>query len=51
MPDQAWRCSAPAAGDVAQEVASAAVAEVLVVEHAALDPYTPDAYAAALRAR
>jgi electron transfer flavoprotein alpha subunit len=37
-------------GSLAQELASAAVAEVLVVEHAALDPYTPDAYAAACRA-
>ena len=35
---------------VARELASAAVAEVLVVEHGALDPYTPDAYAAACRA-
>ncbi|HEU5258017.1 MAG TPA: electron transfer flavoprotein subunit alpha/FixB family protein [Vicinamibacterales bacterium] len=34
---------------VAQEVASAAVAEVLVAEHAALEPYTPDAYAFASR--
>jgi electron transfer flavoprotein alpha subunit len=39
-----------ATGGVAQEVASAAVAEVLVAEHAALEPYTPDAYAAAARA-
>ena len=39
-----------ATGTVAQELASAAVSEVLVVEHAALDPYTPDAYAAACRA-
>jgi electron transfer flavoprotein alpha subunit len=31
-----------ATGGVAQEVASAAVAEVLVAEHAALEPYTPD---------
>jgi electron transfer flavoprotein alpha subunit len=37
-------------GVVAQELASAAVSEVLVVEHAALEPYTPDAYAAACRA-
>jgi len=37
-------------GDVAQELASAAVSEVLVVEHPALDAYTPDAYAAACRA-
>src|SRR5436309_13680206 len=36
-----------ATGNVAQEVASAAVAGILVAEHAALDPYTPDAYAAA----
>jgi electron transfer flavoprotein alpha subunit len=39
-----------AAADVAKEVASAAVAEVLVADHSALDPYTPDAYAAASRA-
>lgn len=39
-----------ATGAVAQEVASAAVAEVLVAEHAALETYTPDAYAAAARA-
>jgi len=32
---------------VAQELASAAVAEILVVDHAALETYTPDAYAAA----
>jgi electron transfer flavoprotein alpha subunit len=38
-----------ATGAVAQEVASAAVAEVLVAEHAALEPYTPDAYASASR--
>jgi electron transfer flavoprotein alpha subunit len=38
-----------ATGAVAQEVASAAVAEVLVAEHPALDPYTPDAYASASR--
>ena len=38
-----------ATGAVAQEVASAAVAEVLVEEHAALEPYTPDAYASASR--
>ena len=36
-----------ATGGVAQEMASAAVAGVLVAEHPALDPYTPDAYAAA----
>src|SRR5262245_44384766 len=40
----------PATGAVTQEVASAAVAEVLVAEHAALEPYTPDAYASAARA-
>jgi len=34
---------------VAQEVASAAVAEVLAIENAALEPYTPDAYASASR--
>jgi electron transfer flavoprotein alpha subunit len=39
-----------ATGGVSQEVASASVAEILVGEHAALDPYTPDAYAAACRA-
>jgi electron transfer flavoprotein alpha subunit len=38
-----------ATGGVAQELASAAVAEVLVAEHAALEPYTPDAYASASR--
>ena len=36
-----------ATGGVAQELAAAAVAEVVVAEHPALDPYTPDAYAAA----
>lgn len=36
-----------ATGGIAEELASASVAEVLVVEHAALDPYTPDAYAVA----
>ena len=39
-----------ATGGVAQELAAAAVAEVLVAEHAALDPYTPDGFAAAGRA-
>jgi electron transfer flavoprotein alpha subunit len=34
----------------AQEVASAAISEVLVAEHSALEPYTPDAYASASRA-
>jgi electron transfer flavoprotein alpha subunit len=38
-----------AMGGAAQEVASAAVAEVLAAEHAALEPYTPDAYASASR--
>ena len=38
-----------ATGGVAQEVASAAIAEVLVAEHAALEPYTPEAYASAAR--
>jgi electron transfer flavoprotein alpha subunit len=37
-------------GSVAQELATAAVAEVLVGEHAALEPYTPDAYVAAVTA-
>ena len=36
-----------ATGAIAPELASASVAEVLVAEHAALDPYTPDAFAAA----
>ncbi|HEY3092119.1 MAG TPA: electron transfer flavoprotein subunit alpha/FixB family protein [Vicinamibacterales bacterium] len=39
-----------ATGGVAQELASAAVAEILVAEHPALDPYTPDAYASAAAA-
>jgi electron transfer flavoprotein alpha subunit len=39
-----------ATGGVAQDLASAAIAEVLVAEHAALEPYTPDAYAFVLRA-
>jgi electron transfer flavoprotein alpha subunit len=39
-----------AMGGVAQELASAAVAEVLVAEHPVLEPYTPDAYAFAVRA-
>ena len=38
-----------ATGGVAQELATASVAEVIVAEHAALDPYTPDGYAAAAR--
>ena len=36
-------------GNIAQELASASVAEVLIAENAALEPYTPDAYAAACR--
>ena len=36
-------------GNIAKELASAAVAEVLVAENAALEPYTPYAYAAACR--
>jgi electron transfer flavoprotein alpha subunit len=39
-----------AAGGVPQELAGAGVAEVIVVQHPALDPYTPDAYTMALRA-
>lgn len=39
-----------ATGTVAQDLASASVAEVMVAEHAALDPYTPDAYVAAVSA-
>ena len=38
-----------ATGGVAQELASASVAEVIVAEHAALDLYTPDGYAAVAR--
>jgi len=38
-----------ATGGVAQELASAAVAEVIVAEHPALELYTPDGYAAAAR--
>ena len=37
-------------GTLGQELAAAAVADVLVAEHAALEPYTPDAYAAAASA-
>jgi len=36
-----------ATGGVGQELASASVAEVIVAEHAALNLYTPDGYAAA----
>ena len=36
-------------GNIAQELASASVAEVLIAENAALEPYAPDAYAAACR--
>jgi len=37
-------------GGIAQELATASVAGVLVAEHAALDPYTPDAYTGACSA-
>ena len=37
-------------GDVAQELGTAAIAEVLIAEHPALEPYTPDAYVGALTA-
>jgi electron transfer flavoprotein alpha subunit len=40
---------AQAAG-VAAELAAAQVAEILTVEHAALEPYTPDGFTAALQA-
>jgi electron transfer flavoprotein alpha subunit len=33
----------------AQELSAAAVSEVIVLEHAGLEPYTPDGYTAALR--
>jgi electron transfer flavoprotein alpha subunit len=36
-------------GSIANDLASASVAEVLVAENAALDPYTPDAYVMALQ--
>ena len=36
-------------GGVPQELAGAGVAEVLVAEHASLDPYTPDAFTMALQ--
>lgn len=36
-------------GGVAQELAGTGVAEVLVAEHPALDPYTPDGFTLALR--
>jgi electron transfer flavoprotein alpha subunit len=36
-------------GNIAQELASAAVAQIIVTENAALQAYTPDAYAAACR--
>ncbi len=35
---------------VAAELAAAAVTEVIALEHAALEPYTPDGYTAALQA-
>ena len=37
------------AGSVAAELAAAQVKEVITVEHAALDPYTPDGFTAALQ--
>ena len=36
-------------GSVAAELAAAQVAEIITVEHAALDPYTPDGFTAALQ--
>lgn len=36
-----------ATGSAAQEISSADVAEIVVAEHAALDPYTPDGFALA----
>ena len=38
-----------ATGGAPQELAAAAVAEVLVAEHPALEPYTPDAFATGIR--
>lgn len=38
------------AASVASELAAAQVAEVVTVEHAALEPYTPDGFTAALQA-
>jgi electron transfer flavoprotein alpha subunit len=38
------------AGGVGAELAAAQVAEILTVEHAALEPYTPDGFTAALQA-
>ena len=38
-----------ATGSVPTDLAAAAVAEVLVAEHAALEPYTPDAFVMALQ--
>ncbi|OLC81472.1 MAG: electron transfer flavoprotein subunit alpha, partial [Acidobacteria bacterium 13_1_40CM_4_65_8] len=37
------------AGSVANELAAAQVKEIVTVEHAALEPYTPDGYTAALQ--
>ena len=37
-------------GSVGNELASAAVAEVIVAEHAALEPYTPDGFVMAVQA-
>ena len=42
-------CRAPASAAVAAELAAAQVEEVVTVEHAALEPYTPDGYTAALQ--
>jgi electron transfer flavoprotein alpha subunit len=36
-------------GSIAQELASVSIADVLVAENPALEPYTPDAYSAACR--
>ena len=38
------------AGGAAKELAAAQVKEILTLEHAALEPYTPDGYTAALQA-
>jgi len=38
------------AGGAAKELAAAQVREILTLEHAALEPYTPDGYTAALQA-
>src|SRR6266850_6705788 len=36
-------------GNVARELSTAQVKEVVTIEHAALEPYTPDGYTIALR--